>query len=388
MEPEDPNKQDGTSEQPDAQDTASTWGRILRNGAAIGGLIGGIVGAITLLDLYFPASIVPSVLVLILGISVTIFFLNRYEWFTCAKAIGVWVAIFLIALIFLSIRRVVVFGSLVDGDNLPLSQVEVTISDSSGVPHNMLTNEKGSYEIRDIPAGEFKLFALGYQLQSGEIPPGWNRLFGNRLNLGMLTFAISPTPTSTPTPTLTPTIMPTLTPTNTPTYTPTLTPTPVVINTSNWASYTDDKGSTLNQMSVSSELGPVLELSFDLIEDGWVGIFKVLEPASLMDTNQLRINYRGTGASNTIELKLLYPPNNENVSTTFRLIWNQATTTQDRITKEVPYTDFTCWEVFPCPENGQLNPKNIWKIDIAISNKSGDSPGLGTLQLSDVQALP
>ena len=144
----------------------------------------------------------------------------------------------------------------------------------------------------------------------------------------------------------------------------------------------------LRQESVSGELGPALELTFDLINDGWVGIFKVLEPASLMDTNQLRLDYRGTGASNTIELKLLFPPNNENVSTTFRMVWNQATTTQDWVTKMVPYSDFSCWEAFPCPENGRLDPKNIWKIDIAISNNSGDSPGSGTWQFSDIQALP
>lgn len=387
MEPQDP-VENIEPEQRDAQDTASTWQRILRNGGAIGGLIAGILTINGVLEIYFPTSIVPPILTFILGVIVTIILVQRYEWFTCEKAIGVWAVIFLIALTFLSIRRAVVFGFLEDGDKNPLSQVEVTISDSSGVPHNILTDEKGNYEIRDIPAGEFKLSALGHHLQSGEIPPGWNRLYGNRVNLGKLTFAISPTPTSTPSPTLTPTSTPTLTPTNTATHTPTLTPTPVVINTSNWASYTDNKGSTLSQMSVTDELGPALELDFNLVEDGWVGIFKVLDPASLMDTNQLKIDYRGTGASNTIELKLLYPPNNENVSTTFKMVWNQATTTQDWVTKVVPYTEVSCWEVFPCPENGRLNPKNIWKIDIAISNKSGDSPGSGTWRLSDIQALP
>jgi hypothetical protein len=161
-----------------------------------------------------------------------------------------------------------------------------------------------------------------------------------------------------------------------------------VISTSNWAKYTDDKGSTLTLASTSGRLDPALELAFDLKEDGWAGIFKVLETASLQGTNQLQFDYRGTGASNTIELKLLYPPNNENVSTTFRVIWNQATTTQDWVTREIPYSQFSCWEIFPCPEDGRLDPKNIWKIDIAISNKSGDTPGTGTFQIEDIQSLP
>jgi hypothetical protein len=204
----------------------------------------------------------------------------------------------------------------------------------------------------------------------------------------------TPTPTFTPTPTNTPT--PTLTPapTNTPTPTPTSTPTPIIIDTmdstSGWSTYADDEGSTISIDSVPGRTNNGLEITFDVVEWGWVGISKAINPEilpMLPRIERLGFFYVGSGAPNTIEFKLVYQPDSEGESAIFSVLWPGATVTDGWTFLEIPVSALACWADTGCQPDEEIDLERVWKIDFAISNKEGDTPGSGTVILDEIQGI-
>ncbi len=215
----------------------------------------------------------------------------------------------------------------------------------------------------------------------------------------------SPTPTATPTntptptptiPTATPTNTPTLTPTTTPTETPTSSPTPtpasITIDTmdsiSGWNTYTDDRGSTISLASVPGRTNNAIEISFDLQDGGWVGISKEISSevlSALTGAERIGFFYTGSGASNTIELKLLTRPDSNEESAVFSVSWSKATAAGGWTFLEAPISAFVCWTETGCQRDEVFDLRNLWKIDFAISNKSRDTLGRGTVIIDDVQ---
>jgi hypothetical protein len=178
----------------------------------------------------------------------------------------------------------------------------------------------------------------------------------------------------------------------TPTSAPTLTPTPTLSiidtmdSTLGWRTYRDDRGASINIESIPGRTDNAIEISYDLKEWGWVGISKRIDPNILYEKEGIIFFYKGSGTPNTIELKLVYEDD-----TTFGVLWNRATVTDDWVSFEVPYSHFDCW--WPddnCLRYGhQLDLNKVRKIEFAISNKpeDGDMYGSGIVIIGDVQGI-
>lgn len=197
---------------------------------------------------------------------------------------------------------------------------------------------------------------------------------------------LPPTDTATPEP---PTNTPSATPTDTPTATPT--PTPLIIDTMDstleWEQYGDDQGSSMILRSTAGMIDNAAEISFDLKANGYVGIAKEFYPGILSGTKAIKFSYNGSGAPNTIELKLLYAPDSNGKSAVFGASWHHITATNTWKTFEVPYTQFGCWVETGCAIDETVDLTRVWKVDFAISNKLGDTPGIGIIAIDNVQGV-
>ena len=199
-------------------------------------------------------------------------------------------------------------------------------------------------------------------------------------------------------PTLTP--MPTCTPytpillTMGPTQTPTITPTPIIVidtmdNTTGWDMYGNDKSFIVIGLA-DGQTNKAIEVSYAVREYGYVGIAKYLIHCQLFGTRGIRFSYKGSGALNTTEFKLIYAPNGQGKETVFSLVRNSSTDTKGQwLLVEALYSEFKCWPDTGCSADESLDISRVCKVDFAISNKpaEGDVPGTGVVLIDDIQAV-
>jgi hypothetical protein len=184
-------------------------------------------------------------------------------------------------------------------------------------------------------------------------------------------------------------------------FPPTAMPTPVpalidsMDNLSNWTEYTDTLGSTIHISVTSATSRSALGIEFNLKDYGYVGIAKDINPDRLAEAKGIQFSYQGSGAPNTIELKLIYAS-----GTVFSVAWQSVTATQPWKTLEALFGDFKCW-----PDTGpqaigdpdhcspdkalRLSLNKVVRLDFAISNKPerGGRPGSGNVVLDNVQGI-
>lgn len=147
-------------------------------------------------------------------------------------------------------------------------------------------------------------------------------------------------------------------------------------------------GSSLAVQGVSDKTTSALKLDYTIEKYGWVAIHREISPAALAGTRAIGFSYRGSGAPNTIELKLFRKPDENGRSAIFGVVWNHATNTGDWRSLEAPYSLFVCWQDTGCKPGEVLDPNEVWKIDIAIANKAGDIPGSGTVLIGPIKGIP
>ena len=168
-------------------------------------------------------------------------------------------------------------------------------------------------------------------------------------------------------------------------------PTPVVIDTmdsvSLWSTYLDDKGSSIMVGLVPGRKTNAMELSYTVKKDGYAAVSREISSEILAGTKAIGFSFRGSGEPNTIELKLTYKPDDNGKSAVFGMLWNHATDVQNWTSLMAPYNLFVCWTATGCKPGEALDPIRVWRIDIAISNKAGDTPGSGTVLVDDVQGI-
>lgn len=173
-------------------------------------------------------------------------------------------------------------------------------------------------------------------------------------------------------------------------------PTPVTIDTmdgvSLWNPYLDDKGSSVTYGLAPGKTTNAMELTYSVKKDGYAGVSREISSDRLNGTKAIGFSYKGSGdidkiAPNTIELKLLYKPDANGKSAVFSVLWNHATDVEKWTPLEAPYSLFVCWIATGCRPAEALDPSKVWKIDIAISNKLGDTPGSGTVLIDDIQGI-
>jgi len=190
-------------------------------------IVGTMGGVFALLAIFLPTSLIQPVGALVVGLGITAYLVSRGKW-DWGKALATWGATAtLLTIAYLLIARpATVIGSVIDPNGDPVSGLAITLTDSSGVAHNAITDEVGTFEVRDVPGGRYTLTSSGDLLQSGEVASGYQRLFdvhervpsalyqkpepppGPTTELAIIPSATIPPETSTPQPTVIPTTCP------------------------------------------------------------------------------------------------------------------------------------------------------------------------------------
>lgn len=169
-----------------------------------------------------------------------------------------------------------------------------------------------------------------------------------------------------------------------------------------WAQYDDSEGSQITNLgSAEGRIDQAVSISYNLVEGGYVGIYKEFGQGILSGIEKIGFWYKGSGASNTLEFKLIHAEEDcggENRSAIFSVEWPTSTNTNGQwVFKEKNEDDFQYWAGTPgdpedpptgCTENETLDFDKVKKIDFAISSRShyGDEAGSGTVIIDDVQA--
>lgn len=135
--------------------------------------------------------------------------------------------------------------------------------------------------------------------------------------------------------------------------------------------------------------GNAMEMSYTLAKGDWVRVAKEISTAALSGTQGIGFWYEGTGAQNSLEIELMYPPDATGKTPTFQTIWNYATTAANWTPIESRYVSFACWTDTGCAKGETLDPARVAEIQIAVSNKPpADTPGSGALLVDDIYAFP
>lgn len=193
---------------------------------------------------------------------------------------------------------------------------------------------------------------------------------------------------------LLPTFLPHLT--QTPTYTPspssTPTPSNIVVDDmaqlSAWSTFIDGRSAiTPTISSTPGILGNAIQIDFNLRPDtyAYVGISREITPALLSGTQSMRFRYKqGTDQAHTIELKFLYKPGADGRGEVFSYARRESIAPDSWVTFEQLYSVFSCGDT--CKNPGQkLNPAQVWKLEIAISQQLGGTPGPGRITIDQIE---
>lgn len=152
--------------------------------------------------------------------------------------------------------------------------------------------------------------------------------------------------------------------------------------------YAQLPGSSVTISGVTDKETYAIQIDYMVAKDGWVGIYREISSGALAGAKAIGFSFKGNGAPNTLELKLFRKPDASGRSAIFGTLWNQATNAADWKYVEVPYSQFVCWRDTGCLPGELIEPGDIWKIDIAISNKVNDTPGRGTVFIGPILAIP
>jgi hypothetical protein len=142
--------------------------------------------------------------------------------------------------------------------------------------------------------------------------------------------------------------------------------------------------------SVPGKTNNAVEVIYDLKPSGWVFISRKVDPnvdlKTLSRTRGIAFMYKSAGTPATLELKLLlrYPGDAED--TTFGASW-KADTSGNWTRIEARYDrDIAClWPAVLCEKHGGvLELSALKRIELAISNKPGDTAGLGRVTFDDL----
>jgi uncharacterized delta-60 repeat protein len=155
---------------------------------------------------------------------------------------------------------------------------------------------------------------------------------------------------------------------------------------SNWKTLKDELGSNVSIGLVPSKKGRAINLSYDLKDNGWVGISRDVEPQLLADLQGLNISYRMNGKQSTLELRL--EDQNGTVFGSSRMLGGDLPLWAYL---EAPYDSFTELTQAPAEDPLQkgLEPARIRKLEFVIhnNNKSGDISGPGSISLDQIKGV-
>ncbi len=171
------------------------------------------------------------------------------------------------------------------------------------------------------------------------------------------------------------------------------TPSPIICSITNmgWVEYQNDGLGSIINASPVLQTNCEIKVSFDLKTNGWVAIYKKLEPNLLLQTHGIRFSYIGTGAANTLEFKLIEKDASGN-ETIFYAQWDGATSTAGKeISQDIKYSDLICRFTLNsnCKTGAEhIKPDLVDRIDFSFSNASNAMPGEGEVIIKEIQIIP
>jgi WD40 repeat protein len=157
-------------------------------------------------------------------------------------------------------------------------------------------------------------------------------------------------------------------------------------NLSNWKTLKDDLGSNVSIGLVPSKKGRAINLSYDLKDNGWVGISKEVDSRLLAELQGLNISYRMTGKQSTLEIRL--EDQNGTVFGSSRILsgdplrWACLEALYDSFTELIQASAED-------PIQKGLEPARIRKLEFFIHNniKRGDISGPGNISLDQIKGV-
>lgn len=173
----------------------------------IAGVIGVMISIFGLLNILLPTSLVQPIGALVIGLVGTAILVYLGKW-TWVVALPTWLTVSIVlVIVYLFVSRpAIVSGSVINKDGSPAVGLSLVLKDHSGVEHKVDTDEKGTFEVADVPEGKYTIKTNDDLLISGEIPSGWERLFGSSVVIGQLAYKpidVPPPSSATPAPTAT-----------------------------------------------------------------------------------------------------------------------------------------------------------------------------------------
>ena len=189
-----------------------------------------------LLEIMLPTSLVQPIGALLIGLGLTVIlvWMGRWVWVT---ALVTWLGMSMTLIIVYLIvsRAAMITGAVIDQNGQPVVGLVLVLRDSSGVAHEVAADDKGAFEIQNVPEGKYTISADGQLLMSGTVSSGWKRIIDPQVMIGTLVHAPAPTAVAQVSPTATPVLpSPTSIPTSTPMPALTLTPTSTAPPTLTW----------------------------------------------------------------------------------------------------------------------------------------------------------
>jgi hypothetical protein len=252
----------------------------------------------------------------------------------------------------------------------------------------MENSKGGSGTITIIVAviGAIGVFVTAYFTYQGvQVPIRATQTAEARLFTGTIT-ALALTPAQMPSSGHTP--IPSSTDTPVPSTAPTATIQGTIIfdmdSDSGWVTY-HTEGTTIKISTTKGYDNKAVQISYDLVPDGYVGISKQVDRNLFVGSGELSFTYWAAGATNMIEFKVIYIPNTEGKSAVFSIDLPRATPVEKWTRITVPYRDLRCWKDTGCDQDG-VDAARIWKIEFAISTKEGGSAGIGTVVIDNIIA--
>ena len=153
-------------------------------------------------------------------------------------------------------------------------------------------------------------------------------------------------------------------------------------STTGWKTIKDDKGSNLSISSYPARKGLGIDISYDLKEDGWVGISKNVTSDALSQVEGLNFSVLAMDKRSTIELRMAYADGTE-----FGYSLKPDLGKWEYL--QALYRDFKCLgpgDNCSSPNN-KLDPASVKKLEFVISNHPGDETGSGKIIVDHVRGV-
>jgi WD40 repeat protein len=154
---------------------------------------------------------------------------------------------------------------------------------------------------------------------------------------------------------------------------------------SRWKIIKDNLGSDaiISSTPARKGRGNAINISFNIKENGWVGIAREIDPAMLSSINGLNFSCFGMDKMNTIQLRLNYDD-----KTQFGSSWKPMKQTDKWWSLQGLLKDFECLDNdSKCADEGnRVNLSIVKELEIIVSNKpyEGDEAGQGSLVVDHI----